>query len=1166
MDNTEKKRIKILNYRTNQGIAPKPENIVHGEIAIGYKKDNEAIYIKNSTDEIVDFTPISIINITYNELKELRNNSKLKPSQYYRITDFVTTVANDPEAQSAGHKFDLIILATDKNKLQEECYAIQHEGDTYFANCNLAAWKIWYCLDNDNTKYAWADTVNGKGVIYRMIDEWQNDCPYDFKNVQFKRYWANGINTAKPGESKNIILQGYYGTSSNTDIFTEGIDTNDYLFLFTFTRLNNIVGDYGKGSVIQSNVLDESIQTEGFDIDVGDDKLNKPTAYNFHNRCRNNILKPTETGLRVDTKEYMALVLLNNVFITVKDDKLEAYQPPFDNTLGVSCVNNTFGNNFNSNSFGNNCCHNSFGDNCEHNSFGNKCNRNTFGDGCSRNSFGNDCYSNRFGDYCYSNQFGDGCYNNSFGDGCFENSFGNECSSNSFGNNCKDNSFGNVCKDNSFGNNCKDNSFGNVCVNNSFGNECNSNSFGNVCDNNSFRDGCFENSFGDSFRDNSFGNRCSDNSFWGNCHDNSFGDECVGNSFGNDCARNSFGNRCRGNSFENGCSGNSFGHYCVANSFGSNCVGNSFGNYFQYNALGNDVRYVGITTEKIYHTQVLNGTKGTRANKLTLEFTPEAAYSQFAGFTSDGVLKIWVEADDIINITYNELKELRNNSKLKPSQYYRITDFVTTVANDPEAQSAGHKFDLIILATDKNKLQEECYAIQHEGDTYFANCNLAAWKIWYCLDNDNTKYAWADTVNGKGVIYRMIDEWQNDCPYDFKNVQFKRYWANGINTAKPGESKNIILQGYYGTSSNTDIFTEGIDTNDYLFLFTFTRLNNISKDYVTGSVTQSNVLDESIQTEGFDIDAENDKLNSRCRNNIFKPTEADLVVDTKEYMTFILLNNVFITVKDDKLEAYQPPFDNTLGVSCVNNTFGSNTYGLLFLSSCDSNSFGNDCSFNRFGDGCSRNSFGSYCSSNRFGGGCNRNSFGNDCYSNRFGNYCHSNQFGYGCTSNSFGNYCSSNRFGNSCDQNSFGNDCYSNQFGDGCYNNSFGNYCYNSFGNSCARNSFGNDCRNNSFGNYCSSNRFGNSCTQNTFGNYFQYNALGNDVQDVKITTEKIYHTQVLNGTKGTLANKLTIAFTPEAAYSQFAGTAPDGTLMVWVPTSNAIEPVQGNKQYNDY
>ena len=464
MSNTERKR--ILNYRNSNGLAPDPNNIYCGEIAIGYKKDNEAIYIKNTANDIVDFTPISIVNITYNELKELRDNSKLKSSQYYRITDFVTTVANDPEAQSAGHPFDIIVLASDKDRLQEECYAIQHEGDEYFVNCNLAAWKIWYCLDNDTTKYAWADTANGKGVIYRMIDEWQNDCPYDFKNVQFKRYWVNGINiTQNEGGQPNIILKGYYGTAFNTDIFTEGVDTDDSLFCFTFTRLNNIVDNYEKGTVNQSNVLDESIQTEGFNIDADDDKLNNPHAYNFHNRCRNNILKPRETGLRVDTKEYMALVLLNNVFITVKVVGVDysSYQSPFDNTLGVSCYSNTFGN---------------------------------------------DC-SNSFGDYCSSN---------------------------------------------------------------------------------------------------------------------SFGNECVYNTFGNGCS-------------------NTFGNYCYSNTFGDNCSNNSFENYFQYNALGNDIQYIEIPTEKIYHTQILNGTQGTQSNKLTLAFTPETTYSQFAGLTSNHELKTWVEAD-----------------------------------------------------------------------------------------------------------------------------------------------------------------------------------------------------------------------------------------------------------------------------------------------------------------------------------------------------------------------------------------------------------------------------------------------------------------------------------------------------------------------------------------
>lgn len=64
MSNTERQR--VLNYRNDNGFAPDPVNIDYGEIAIGYKKDNEAIYIKNTANDIVDFTPISIVNIILN--------------------------------------------------------------------------------------------------------------------------------------------------------------------------------------------------------------------------------------------------------------------------------------------------------------------------------------------------------------------------------------------------------------------------------------------------------------------------------------------------------------------------------------------------------------------------------------------------------------------------------------------------------------------------------------------------------------------------------------------------------------------------------------------------------------------------------------------------------------------------------------------------------------------------------------------------------------------------------------------------------------------------------------------------------------------------------------------------------------------------------------------
>ena len=64
--------------------------------------------------------------------------------------------------------------------------------------------------------------------------------------------------------------------------------------------------------------------------------------------------------------------------------------------------------------------------------------------------------------------------------------------------------------------------------------------------------------------------------------------------------------------------------------------------------LGEGVQYVVVASsesEHIKYVQILNGTQGTQDNKLIIAFDPEATYSQFAGFTSDGVLETWVEAD-----------------------------------------------------------------------------------------------------------------------------------------------------------------------------------------------------------------------------------------------------------------------------------------------------------------------------------------------------------------------------------------------------------------------------------------------------------------------------------------------------------------------------------------
>lgn len=179
---------------------------------------------------------INYHSITYAELKVLKNNNELIPNDAYRITDYVTKVNGKINnisnvARSAEHPFDIVVYATSTNTFSEEAFACLHEGDTYFAEEDLESWKLWYCFENDTNRFEWADTENGKGVIYRMIDEFDNDIPYDFKNVQFKRYKITGTT-----DSRQEDFIGKYYAFNGT--FFATYDTSDFQWYYTCNDVN----------------------------------------------------------------------------------------------------------------------------------------------------------------------------------------------------------------------------------------------------------------------------------------------------------------------------------------------------------------------------------------------------------------------------------------------------------------------------------------------------------------------------------------------------------------------------------------------------------------------------------------------------------------------------------------------------------------------------------------------------------------------------------------------------------------------------------------------------------------------------------------------------------------------------------------------------------------
>lgn len=388
-------------------------------------------------------TPSSATNITYSELKAKRDGGTLSPGQFYRITDYVTTV--NPEeyayARSAGHQFDIIVRADSEIALNEQAWAIQHEGDTYFAASNLQAWELKYTLDSiyfsmpskvitvtipdqdtiefyeydvivlggHTYKRLWVfdaelsfhvildslevgetvyghqgkfeefdpselieigtitsivdpSPISGKGTITWMKDEWGNECPYDFKNIQFKRFKGideNGDRGFSDEGNLYYILADLNNLPSGiiTQDGEDVIDPEDFIWAYTFSS-DPSGGEQEDFSVdgfhqvrenkFEGNQLDSCLSNN---VMFGEDNMNNV----FGGGCSNN------TSLQHFVGNVFTTYCKNNVFgVYFQRNKVgEINQISF----GQSCCDNTIGYNVYQNIFGNDCTGNTFGNN-----------------------------------------------------------------------------------------------------------------------------------------------------------------------------------------------------------------------------------------------------------------------------------------------------------------------------------------------------------------------------------------------------------------------------------------------------------------------------------------------------------------------------------------------------------------------------------------------------------------------------------------------------------------------------------------------------------------------------------------------------------------------------------------------------------------------------------
>lgn len=227
----------------------------------------ETLYVKNI---ISDNTSEQMLSVTYDDLVELVESSQLVPGTRYRIIDYRCTTTQDG-TQAKDYQFDIIVVADSNSILNENAYAAHHEGDTHFQNCKLEAWELKYSIKNDSTRFAWADPNNGKGVIWYMKDEHNNEAPYDFKNIQFAAYAYDGRGVEGPYNINSDNLSGQVVTVSPEDainrcismeLMCDGDETfvinllSNPIYMYTFTYAQN--GQFDPNHIEDFSSLDSS--------------------------------------------------------------------------------------------------------------------------------------------------------------------------------------------------------------------------------------------------------------------------------------------------------------------------------------------------------------------------------------------------------------------------------------------------------------------------------------------------------------------------------------------------------------------------------------------------------------------------------------------------------------------------------------------------------------------------------------------------------------------------------------------------------------------------------------------------------------------------------------------------------------------------------------------
>ena len=480
--------------------------------------------------------------------------------------------------------------------------------------------------------------------------------------------------------------------------------------------------------------------------------------------------------------------------------------------------------------------------------------------------------------------------------------------------------------------------------------------------------------------------------------------------------------------------------------------------------------------------------------------------------------------------TWAQLKDARDAGNLIPGQYYRITDYVTTVngATITNARSAGHPFDILVRADSVSTLNEQAWAVRHDGDTYFKDARLEAWELKYRLDNVQwSKQAGTYVTDEEnGYTFLVVGDITLS-GHTYKLLQgFGMYvedWSDYALMETVAEGEQIIC--YYGDP-------EGFDPEEPEVVGTASGVEEVTE---AGKGTIVYMKDEWGNEAGYDFkniqqkrwkvtdELERDSLDGKYLGVLNSLPEKLSIEDESDFIWAYLYsvynyaggtqdttdhsltgkvhemvtnftvdsNNAFVW-EEDYYEAYKCTFSGNVGIC----SFSGSVYQNTFSGSVENCSFSGNvgiCSFSGYVGSCSFSGYVENCSFSGSVGSC---SFSGSVYQNTFSGYVEN------------------------C---SFSGDVYQNSFSGNVENCSFSGYVYQ--------------------------NTFSGNVGICSFSGNLQNSIISGQLSNLHINASS-GASGIINGlyTLGKINSK-TITVTTNAAYPTYAAMTTAGQLKTWNP-----------------